>query len=170
MPRFLITFIALGIFAFAVLEIHSGNYVSPETALTNHRDAFVVKQGVSPNGDLAITLVPAALIPHVPLYAKVPNHNRTLRVFIAENRGGGTALYIEKSKPRSFFVLSGSFSVSPDTVSFMWLDSMSLLFYGTATGGTPMRYTVNLSDLLLKSEAIPELPTANPEYHEPLTQ
>lgn len=157
MPRYLFTFVAFAIFLVAYFSEAYTQHVSPETALATYREAYAIKQGVSADGHIEISEV--AVPPHVSLYMETPNHLRTLRAFIAPNRGGVSTIYIEQAQPHKFFAIEGVFSVLPETASFLWTTPTTLVFYGTSPDGVFIRYVVDVHSLSMLSTAAAGAPT-----------
>jgi hypothetical protein len=157
MKHFWITFFSGIVFFVTVLlvgplTVFSGA-VSRETAVEDaSRETFSVQQGVSQDGLLAITAVPA--VPSIPPRMKAANHERTLRAFIAPNRGGVLTLYLERAKPREYYALLGSFHVTEKYPVLTWASSTVLVFYGTAPDGTVMRCVVDVHLLVFSQTPI----------------
>lgn len=122
--------------------------VSRETGAGNHyHGTFAVKQGVSQDGLLAITTVPAA--PAIPPRMKAANHERTLRAFTAPNRGGVLTLYVERAQPHEYYALTGGFTLGEEYPVITWTSVTTLVFYGIAPEGTLTRYEADVRLLTL---------------------
>ncbi len=145
MPRYLFTVLALFVFLFAYTyeeyRVFAQN-VSPETSLAAYRDRHTIKEGATLDGSIRIS--EAVNPPHVSHYIQFANHERTLRAFLAGDKGGVGLIYIEQAQPHKFFAIVGAFSVVPETVSLFWSGPTKLIFYGTAHDGTFMRYELDL--------------------------
>lgn len=127
--------------------------VSRETnILNNFRETSSVKQGVSQDGLLAVTKLPNA--PVVPPRVKAANHARTLRAFIAPDRGGIPTLYVESVKEHAYYALTGGFSVLEEYPVIAWTSPTTLIFYGKSSTGALMRFTADLHLITLFEEVI----------------
>lgn len=150
MPRYLFTVLAFFVFLIAyTYEEHRvfAQNVSPETILANYRDLNTISSGASPDGGMNIS--EAVDPPRVSHYIKIANHGRNLRAFLAPNKGGVGLIYIEQARPHKFFVITSTFSVLPETVSFLWTGPMTLVFYGMSPDNTFTRYTLDLRSKIL---------------------
>ena len=137
--------------------------VSRETVFVKQlRETALVKSGVSQNG--ALSVGNALGVPNVAPSAKSLNHERTLRAFIASNAGGVATLYVESVKPHIYYVLTGTFAVSPEYDALLWQGETTLVFYGTSLGGEAMRYVVDLSLLTLSSTTVAMALSASPAH------
>jgi hypothetical protein len=161
MPRYIFTIIALVVFLFAYAyeeyRVFAQN-VSPETSLAQYRDLHTVKEGVTPDGSIEISEVLDP--PHVSHYIQYANHGRTLRAFLAPNRGGVGLIYIEQVRPHKFFAIIGAFSVVPETASILWTTPTTLVFYGTAPDATLMRYEIDLHTGIVRTIIVADFPTS----------
>ncbi|MDO8520797.1 MAG: hypothetical protein Q7S52_01650 [bacterium] len=134
--------------------------VSRGTVAVKHsRETSLVKQGVSQDGNLSVTKVPNA--PQIPPSAKMANHGRTLRAFVAPNRAGVLAIYVESVKPHEYYAFSGGFTLTPEYIVLAWTNETTLVFYGTSLDGELMRYTADLKHPTLSAFPISELPPAS---------
>lgn len=164
MLRYVFTSIALVVFllayAYSEYPLFTTN-VSPETALVTYRELRTVKEGASLDGSMRISEIINP--PRVSHYTQVANHGRTLRAFLAPDRGGVGLIYIEQARPHKFFAVVGAFSVLPETVSILWTGPSTLVFYGTAPDGAFMRYELNLHTGGVVALPMSDLPQAVPE-------
>jgi hypothetical protein len=136
--------------------------VSRETTIGERfRETFAVKQGVSQDGLLAITLVPA--VPAIPPRMKMANHERTLRAFFAPNRGGVPTLYVERVKPHEYYALVGGFIPADAYPVIAWTSPTTLMFYGSTPAGELMRYAADVRLLTFSQTpmVLAELPDKN---------
>lgn len=160
MPRYLFTILALLIFVLTFVSERSGYFltrVSPETKLVAHRETQRVTVGRSYDGALIIREIASA--PSVPIQARYANHLRTLRAYVAPNHSGLPTIYIESARPHNVYVLEGAFTVLPEDASLFWTTTTTLTFYGKQEDGTLTRFTIDVHDLSLASEAVAEIPT-----------
>ena len=147
MPRFLLTYVSLFIFACTMIWVNRGDasIVSQETPASVYHETFSVKRGLSSDGQLRIEQIFDA--PTVPHHAQFANHMRNLRVYIAPDRSGVPTLYLEQVKPHNFFAISGPILVAPFSAKFMWTDQTTFLFYATSSEGIFMTHSINVHDL-----------------------
>jgi len=142
---------------FAGLLPVSPQNVSRETPFPErYRETFTVKQGVSQDGQIAITKVPN--IPTVPPRLKTMNDARTLRAFVASNKGGTLTLYVESVKPNEYYSLTGSFKLLPQYAALSWTSSSMLEFYGMSSGRELMQYEIDLNLLTFSEKTVTALP------------
>lgn len=160
-PPFIFTAITLCLFMSALYYegvIFSHDIVSGETLVGEH---ILVKQGVSQDGSVAIMQVLDA--PHIPPRLKIGNHARTLRAFIAPDRGGILSLYIESAVPSAYYAVTGGFTVSPDYPTLAWRDNSTLMFFITVNDGALALMTLDVGTLtstlhIVDPDNLPVLP------------
>lgn len=161
MPRYFFTILALFVFLFAyTYEEYPlfAQHVSPETYLEQYRELHTIKVGATLDGSIQISEL--FDVPHVSHYIQFANHARTLRVFLAPNKGGVTTIYIEQARPHKFFTITGAFLTLPETVSFIWTGPTTLAFYATNPDEVFMRYELNLHTLTLERTPTAHAPEA----------
>lgn len=147
--RFTFTAVAAILFVFSLY--HEGLLlpVSGETSI-NQIEQISVKQGVTQDGSLSVSMVSDA--PPVPPRKKSPNHRRTLRAFIAPNRGGVSTLFIESVLPHEVYGVSGMYRVSQDYPTLFWKDEGTLIFYASSAEGALYEITLDVRSLSLMTK------------------
>lgn len=146
-----------GMFPFSSAHARPGN-----ESLENYREMLDVKEGVSQDGQLAITKIPNA--PTIPPRAKSSNHARVLRAFFAPDRGGTLTLYVENVRPHRYYSLAGAFRVLEEYPVLAWGGETALAFYGTSPKGDLLQYTADVHLLTLSQkpvDPIVPIPTKN---------
>ena len=147
MERFFFTYVGIFIFmmTFLLMQHHANAQVSPRMLLENYREMFAVKQGHSLDPGMSIML--RHNVNNVPNNMKVSNHVRNLRVFISVDNAGMPVLYLEQSKPHSFYVIRGPFDSSFNKKVFKWTDPTTLSFSATGTDDTYRMFSINVHTL-----------------------
>ncbi len=152
MSRFFITYVSFFIFLATLLvsEHYLPASISTEAQLHDYREMFYVKQGSSVDG--AMLIKATSDVPRVANNIKLANHIRNLRVFVAADRVGTPALYLEQAKPHAFYVIAGPFLPSKTKALYTWTAPTTLSFYATSTNDVYQRFNLNVHELTWSAE------------------
>lgn len=129
--------------------------------LATYRGMFVVKQGTTSDPSLTVDLVRE--MSGVAAHKKIPNHNRTLRVFLKDDEHHVSRVLIESAKPHLFYQLNGNYAVSPETTALGWNSETHMSFEGVNSSGYPTWFDLNIRDLTIHEEIISGLLPADQE-------
>ena len=159
MSRFVITYVSFFIFLATLLV--SQHYlpagISTDAPLHDYREMFYVKQGSSVDG--AMLIKATSDVPLVANNIKLANHIRNLRVFVAVDRIGTPALYLEQAKPHTFYVIAGPFVPSRAKALYRWTAPTTLSFYATGTNDVYQLFSVNVHELTWSADVSVHNPT-----------
>ena len=156
MKRFFLTYVGFFIFltTFFITQHHASasGQTSLRSSVQDYRKMFVVKQGRSLDGSILIT--ESSNVKNVPNNAKVPNHLRNLRAFASVDGVGTPVLYLEQSKPHSFYAIRGPFAVPFEKKVFKWTNPTTLTFSATGTDDVYRTFSVNIHTLAWNSSQL----------------
>lgn len=137
--------------SFSVADETTGaHHVSPETKLATQRALFVVKQGVTTDGRVAIL---ASSDTHVvAVHRMVQNRLRNLRVWQEKSPDGWSTLFVvEQFRPRQTFEVRVAQHVSPETLQLKWTSRTAFMFCGTNSAHQLMLYEIDVHALTIRS-------------------
>jgi hypothetical protein len=147
MNRLAATTLAFLVFiGFYYADVRIATPVSLETQ-SDLSTPTLVEAGISSDGRLVVARQEAAS--SVPPRAKFPNHARTLRAFYAPDHAGKLALFVENAKPRVYYALSGSFTLTEMYPALYWSNDTTLIFYGVSSSGDFEKYAADVSQTML---------------------